>query len=189
MDLPNGELERLIMDYPKGKAIENLRNTTEYMQHVLFGLCLAHDVEAIKINSIEKIHLTLGSCIVDLTEFGREFIKDRTNQKRLDSTLLKLLVSGVSLACNIAQKYYERWQPPYPFAYQIRNMYSHGLFWKFNPGWISEYKENEGEFPIIYKNLKIEESFNGRKARIGDVNPCGDLVQLVEDIIFEISNW
>ena len=138
----------------------------------------------------------MDSCIIDLTEFGQAFIKDRTHKKRLDSTLLKLLVSGVSLACNIAQKYYESknswdlksWQPPYPFAYQIRNMYSHGLFWKFNQGWISEYKKHMGEFPIIYQNLKIEESFNGRKARIGDVNPSGDLIQLVEDIISEISN-
>jgi len=50
LDLPNGEIERLLMDYPKDKAIENLRNTTEYMQHVLFGLCLAHNEEAVKIN-------------------------------------------------------------------------------------------------------------------------------------------
>ncbi len=193
--------------YSKEKAIENLRNTTEYLQFVLFSLCLASSEESVPITSVEKIHLKLGSCIVDLSDFGREFIKDRKHQKRFDSTVIKLLSSGVSMAYNVAEKYYEtldkkhwkkikEWQTPYPYAYQIRNMFSHAFFWDFREGWKKEYKKSEeyknknnknGDFSISYGKLKIEEAWNGRKAIIEDVSPCGDLIQLVEDIITDIS--
>lgn len=187
------------MIYPKEKAIENLRNTTEFLQFTLFGLCLATSDEAVPINSVEKVHLTLGSCIIDLTNFGQEFIKDRKHQGRIDSTLVKLLSSGVSMAYNVAEKYYKnidtekwrkkkRWVAPYPYASQIRNMFSHGFFWKFHSNWIDDYENNVGSFPIAYRNLTIEKDWHERKSRIEDISPCGDLVQLVEDIIADISS-
>ncbi len=183
------------MSYPKEKAIENLRNTTEYLQTILLGLCLASAEEAVPIDSVQKIHATLGSCIVDLTDFTKEFIKDRKNQRRLDSILVKLISSGVAMAFNVAEKYYKskkewsqkRWQAPYPYAAQIRHMFSHGFVWSFAPQWVENYKKEENQFPIVYKHLKVEESWNGRKARVSDLTPLGDFIVLIEEIIEDIS--
>lgn len=186
------------MSYPKNKAIENLRNTTEFLQFTMLGLCLATSETAAPIHSVEQVRAHLGSCIVDLTEFTKEFIKDRTHQKRLDSTLVKLLSSGVSMAFNVAKKYYEskdkiqwnaekRWASPYPYAAQIRNMFSHGMFWEFHSKWVRYYENNGGHFPITYLGLKIDKNWNGRKSLISDITPCGDLISLIEDIIKDIS--
>lgn len=186
------------MRYPKKKAIENLRNTTEYLQFSLLGLCLASS-EAVPLHGIEQVLACFGSRAVDLTDFKNEFAKDRGNQKRLNSTIIKLFSSGVSMAFNVAEEYYlcldeeywrktKKWEAPYPYASQIRNLFSHGFFWHFHEKWIKDYEKKGLSFPIIYNTLQVEKSWHGRKAAFGDISSCDDLVQLVEDIISDISD-
>ncbi len=186
--------------YPKNKAIGNLENTAEFLQFSLLAIALISDENAVPIDSVQKITMWFGSDGIDLTAFAEEFIKDRKNQRRLISTQVKLIGCAVSMACNTAEKFYthqnppiwntKKWQPPYPYAYQIRNMCSHGFFWVMRESWVKKYEENGGCFPIQYRGLRIEKPWNNqespRKATLGDISPVGDMFHLINDIIQDI---
>lgn len=172
--------------YSKRRTLVSLRTNREYVQHCLLGV---HVLHALKMD-VGKARITFSDKALDLTEYGRAFMKDHRNQKRFTQTVSSIMINGIVRAYETASNYFKhnhnsKWNkirknPIYLVAWQIRNMASHNFVWTYkNPERIP--------FPLNYKGISILREWDGKKARADLLCKAASL-EIIQDIVEDVEN-